>query len=1387
MRRLSLVVLVVFWIYDGPGPWTVSAGEPAYEVGGALAGLVLPPFPTQHGETPGHPGCVPELAAEGEIFVDMGNAYRQWGPQGQAPERGLYDGSVEHWRAYMFKYMPVRSFFDRQSQLKNFVAPDLPGADRSQVEPYAEPVYWVPRHADPCPTGRTHKPVPVVRMKIDSPVLKLDLGPLGEGLYVVRVVGAVETARLRPFRQPLFMRMRVNDGPEGETSEYRLRLGYCDELYSVAEFYFHAPVARQYRAELSVDRGSAVDLLVHNVSLDDVLAGAVRRAIKTRTTGTSAVPVARAALAERKEQGHQVPEPLSKEERLARDAAIWDAFPPVNAQGSTIGVGHGGYGSIGGVRAGTDKLSGEQILERYGNWLPAGQARDFTLPEDVRAEDVFLVNPKLGLVYTIDDLRRHRPLPLPYPVPDDGAGVYFPDPNDPAAGATWTPIGLRVQQLHRQYYQQVGTALRQYKARGQYDDAHEAAITLARWAYAFPTLDFTEYLTCTVRDPGPFGRDLSCRRRATAANFLPHYPMYVQPIMAWYDELFEVIRGNRLLAESVGRFVPWVTTPEDVVRLIDVYLVQTTAKRILRYHYHTDPMDIANLAAVVGDRQVTDPWMDWLFQRTFIYPLPVAGIQDVMISGTNREGTEFVGSTYYAQGEGAMRVAASLDRYLAAGGNPKFDLSDRRRYPKPVAHAYWRLENVVAGGDFLRIGDVCGPDKIPGHTLRDLGFARHGWRWTDDPRFAFIIRHYLGRSGETDADWARLEEAAARQPRAPWLESRSRVLPTWAGVLESGTEHDDYRFRRAAYLRLGFGVGHQHFDTLDLQLVAHGLPMTADGGQRPGYSVPPDRTTRVHNLVQVDGVPAYRHSWATALADHAGARYLAAEADPPEGVSVYRRQIALVDVDEGAGSTELEPGEQKPGAELPKDVSTPNSYVFDVFRVVGGAEHTYCFHGPVNDDFQWNARGVKPPAGGSDEADYLSRFRLMPELSFVGDAAQTLEATWRMAVEVAGPGAGEREMLGRNYWPDAPRKFTRLHLLGTEGARAMRGEFVCRQWNYHFTNLMVKKRAVEGTLDSAFVALIEPYVGEPFITARRELTVADNRPDARRAVAVEVRTANGHTDVCFADGRPEEVRAVPDAGLKLAGEFVFYSTDADGLRQATLVGGRRLEGPQVQLVAEVPQRRGNVTRVDYLAGKMWLDQSWLPRQTPGAFEVGVPGHMTTYTAVSVEPDPGGSVITLRRGADYFRSPITELDAGQAVVTTTLRPLVEYVDHNRTGWVASDDSMKTFWRATYLGAGRFQLDGPPVSHDAFGSEGVLRLWEYGVGDTVRQSTSVSLRRVESGVFELAADVAVSVSLRGRALEVSRDGKTWRTAEARRNQGWVTLEVPPRDQPLWLKVF
>jgi hypothetical protein len=1338
-----------------------------YLSGGPLAGLALPPFPTQHGEKPGYPGAVAPNSPDAE---------------GTAPQVQLYPDSVENYRAYWFKYLPVRSFFDVQSQLKNWVAPNIPGAPSSQVESYAAPLYYVPRYDAPKPTGQRDAPAPVVRAGVKAPVFQLDCGTLEQGLYVVRVIGAVETDKLREFRLPLFWKLRVNDGPNGELSEYRIRSGYVDEFYSLAEIYFRAPQKRHIQAELWVDDGSAVDVLVHNISLDDALAGSIRAPIKTRQV----LAPPRAATGVSK---------YSPEDRLRRDAAIWNAMPPVNAQGGGLPFRQASYHIIypENTQFGAAGKTREQIESEFGKWEmaePVDWSRRSKEAVNADQENALLINKKLGLKYTMDDLRHDRPLPAPYPYPDTGQGLYYPDPKDPKQGQVWAPIaddGVRARVERAGAHIHAGAAA--WEKSGDVDAARDAAMELAAYAYLFPAIDPANYLSSLISGRGPYGREYRARRRQTEAMFMTHYANYVQPIED-YDALFDYIKDNQELANSIGRFVPWVKTPQDVRRLIDVNLVQTTAKRIMRYHYYTNPVAISTIAALVGDNKVTTPWMEWLFSRTFIYPLPATGIQDTMITGADRDGAQYIGSTFYAQGEGAMRIADSIALYLKTGGDKRFDLTDPEQYPKAVAQTYWRFRNVVAGGDFLRIGDVTGPDKKPGATLTDMETpARNGWEWTHDPIFAFVLKNYVGRGQYSDAEWAAIEKAAAAVPRAPWLDWPSRILPSWAGVLEAGRQHDDYRFRRAAYVRTGFGWGHHHDDTLDLQVVAHGLPMTIDGGQRPGYSKPADRMTRVHNVVEVDGQEQLAYSWTRALSDHAGARYLMAEASPPAGSTLFRRQVALVDVDEGRGSQPLPPKQQLPSAKLPADVVSGNSYVFDVFRVAGGKVQTYGFHGPLNDEFTWNAGKAELPTETSAAVqEYLKPFKEQTEKQAVGVAPSVLEATWRLAREKPNsPDGTEPFMLGANYDPASPRKYTRLHLFDVKGALAMQAPAVSTKWNYDFTHLMVQKRS-DAPQQNAFVALIEPYVGEPFIQSSRLLPIVNNEKDALRAVALEVKTKNGHIDINFADGRPDKVRVL-GSGFRVSSEYAFYSTDAQGLRQATLTGGTLLTTPAVRLAAAQRERTGKVTKVDYLSKTMQIDAPWPARSEQNVFEVGVPGHTTAYTATKVQPSAGGTLLNLLRGADYYRSRVLAVNPQKGTVQCVLDPIMQQARGNRAGWVASNDERTRFWRAEYLGHQTFKLTGAPISEEAFGKAGVLRLWEYGVGDSVRQSTSASLRRIAPNVFALATDVPVTLSLKAKSVQISSDGKTWKPAQAKASKGWLTLQVanaPTEAHPLMLRL-
>jgi hypothetical protein len=1316
VRALTLIVLGLAATPQVPAE---------YETGGPLAGLKLPPFPTQHGEPAGHPGCLRD--GEGKFL---------YSPEGQPPELELRPGSVEHFRAYWFKYCPVRSFFDRQSFIRDFPAKDL----YSRTEEYAEPLYWVPRHGAPKHTGKFRKPVPVVRCVPGAPTLNLDLGRLEAGLYALRVIAAVETEALERHRKPLYLRAWINDGPAGEESVTRLRLGYVDEFYSVAEIYFHALAPRPYRARILLDRESQASLLVNHVDLHDVLAGYTRRAVKTRST----LPDARPA-----------PDPLPSggESRRIRDEQLWNSFPPLNAQPGTIfGMG-GDDGKSNWPRFGAEGKTPEEIEKEWGAWKDPH--RDGIGP-------VLLENAKLGLKYTIDDLRARRPLPDPYPYKDDGAGLCFAADAPGQSAQNWQPVAEGVRDRMRACLRTLDARLAAWRTQGDLQAGRDAAVMLCRVAWQFPAMDFGNALSSVIVQPGAYGRDLRCRRREMRLDWID------VDYAARYDQLFDLIRADGDLAASIGRFVPWVRSSKDLIQLFDVYLVQTLARRYLRYHYYwsNEPARIVVPATVLADPAVTGPWMDWLFSRTFVYPLPPAGFQDLLVTGNDRDGIGHIGSFYYGQVEEAATKGETLERYLLAGGDPKYDLRDPARYPKVTAACAWFLDTRTAGLWTPRIGDVSGPDKSYGVWFEYLeSMSRRGWRWTGDPRFAAVLKHYGGRKGESDAEWAAVEKAAQGR-RVPWLENRSRVVSNWFGVLESGTEHDDFRFRRSAMVRVGQGFGHQHADTLDLQITAHGYPATIDGGQRGGYSAPADSATRVHNVVEVDGKDWIGHSWVTALTDAPGARYLACEAEPPRShasVKMHRRQTALVDVDEGTGSRPLDPSRLRPNVLLPPGVTTPKSYVFDVVRVSGGKTHTYCFHGPVDDELATNMTGRLGWEGlAEDDRKYLEKFR-HPARTSGGKAPEVLEATWRLTRDDV---HGSEKRVSPPAWDESsPRKGTRLHLFGVGGAPVLASWAECMFLKYGFSCLFVRRKsAIES--DAVFAALVEPFAGEPFIAGRKSLDIPGNEEDGRRAVAVEVLTKDGRRDLCFADGRPGKTRRAGEAAV--SGEFAFVSADGKGLRQASLTGGTLLETPRIVLKPASRERSGRVTGVNYPGKSMDLDTPWPPGYLKGrSFEVGTGRHWTTFTI----EDAIGPSLKVRGGADYYLSRVIDVDPAKGEVTCGIgfAPLggapCPGLDRD---WAATNESLTKSWRAEYLGGSRdegrytFRLTGGPVGREDFGEGGGFRLWEYGPGDTVRQATWVTVRRIEDGLYEAEGDVETEIGFKAARVEISADRKEWRSS-------------------------
>lgn len=1251
--------------------------------------------------------------------------------------------------------------FDQDTLLKDWRAVDMPGVPPDRVGtvvpifPFAKP------DAPPSP------PVAAVRSAAGAPVYNLDMGRLDVGCYVVRVIGMVKPDQIEQYRKPLYMDLRIKL-PDGREEYHRQRIPYLADFYAVAELYFLVDKPGPCAATLTVGKGSMVELHIYNIELHDVLKDLAGKAVKQRpglftpeerdrlrknANAEEVIASVRKWVKPMDPLWTDATKTLTPDERTRRDEMLWNAFPPIDSQ--HIGWVPTGFPSRENYEP--EAPEARKAVADFGRW--EGAMAGYGPLE--------LTNAKLGLRYTRDDLVHHRPLPDPYPLKDDGGGVYLPASAGmahaqnfiilaPLLTTRWTTLvgalgaweGNDV--IHKVPYL--------YHVLGNKNAARDAAFLLCRWAYIYPAMSDAMVLNGSLTSPaGIYKRDV----RLTVRYLNEGLSGLQQGLAVSYDSLFDYIRGNQELAAAVGRFIPWVKTDEDIRRMIETRVLQFGAKQSMRFHIYNDkesPAFLMRTAAVQQDPAVTRPWMEYLWSRTWIYPHGRAGLPDYLSTTTQRDGSTDIGSVFYTQaGTPFMDLALQTRRYVLNGGDPAFDLSDVKRYAKVAEACRFPLASSV-GAYPLSIGDVGGPCK-PRLFASFFGDIERNFRTgvglIHDPALAWVLVNYYGRGGETDAEWAAVTAQAARQKGNPFLGLPSRVLADWAGILETGQDAQDYRFLRAAIVRVGTGYGHQHEDTLDLQVMAHGVRAVNDLGWRGGYSAPHPTWTQLHNLVEINETNWQGHAWIAALAATPGAQYLHAIAVPPPNqasVKLRTREVALIDVDGGRPGT-------KPPAPLPYTDKTrfdpaavmPNSYIFDVQRVAGGALHTFCFHGTYSDDFQTNA--ALSDALAAPEKEYVRRFMQTPGAKQAGAVPAVLQATWRLRraeetvkgldrdgkeVTLRHPNA-EYYMQGAAYDPASPVKYTRLHLLGHSGDRVLVASPSVTENNSEkitWPFLFVRRTGTD--LASVYPSIIEPYAGEPFINAVRLLPITSNEVDAQRAVAVEVTTRNGLSDICFSDAR-RKTRSV--AGVTVAARFAHVSSDDKGLRLASFVEGTQLTTPAGTLRMDKPEWTAKVARVDFLARKVFLDADWPDAAVVGEqVEFGNDRHKTSYTVVDAARQGGALVLTLDKALDISYGHVKSVSPAQNLVTANIGPSITFPGANAGLACTVGDSAKS-WTCAIVQSDAdgciYKLDGPFAAQD-FPIGSVFQLWEFGAGDTARLSSRASVRRAPDGTWSVESN-------------------------------------------------
>ncbi len=431
-----------------------------------------------------------------------------------------------------------------------------------------------------------------------------------------------------------------------------------------------------------------------------------------------------------------------------------------------------------------------------------------------------------------------------------------------------------------------------------------------------------------------------------------------------------------------------------------------------------------------------------------------------------------------------------------------------------------------------------------GYTGIDL--ARHPkyLKMLDTRRPLYMLDRYLPSIGDTGKTGAPAGEVAGI------AESVNLTGYGFAALRAgSGTET-----ARGVWLYYGRnGISHAHSDALNIDIYGCGLDLSPDLGYPEVASHWPHRgnwsgTTVSHNLVVVDR-GRQKSQWVSQPQHFVGAGPvqlidIAAPQVYPQ-TAMYRRTLAMIDVD------------------------ATNSYYVDFFRVKGGDEHHYMFHGAEGPVTTCGLQLTAQPTGTYAGADvpyadtaynaskgglYNDGFNYLFDVAKDGDPPAQFTADWAVT----------------DTWGVRPEKadiHLRLTMVGQMDDVALaagRPPQMNQPGNPEKLRYLIAHRRGQ-RLDSLFAAVIQPYEDRPFISSIQPVSVitADETAkhgagDELNACALRVTLPGGRVEYIISTLAPDTTYLV-DGRILFRGVFGVY-TEVGGqptggfLHDGTLLG-----------------------------------------------------------------------------------------------------------------------------------------------------------------------------------------------------------------------------------------
>jgi hypothetical protein len=183
-----------------------------------------------------------------------------------------------------------------------------------------------------------------------------------------------------------------------------------------------------------------------------------------------------------------------------------------------------------------------------------------------------------------------------------------------------------------------------YERTGNVEYAWDCAVLLCGVAEKYPALDFLAQGT-----EGGVGVNLQYGFVFNALVGKHVYRGWADPgyLARAYDSLFDFVKDNQELAAFVGTKIPWVKTPEDVVKLLDVNLLQSGMDYCKRHYVSSDDAK-ALLPLVQGVGPISDAMLaPGIFDKIDMNMSLRGGIDDQAICSFSRDGVHYIGSAGY--------------------------------------------------------------------------------------------------------------------------------------------------------------------------------------------------------------------------------------------------------------------------------------------------------------------------------------------------------------------------------------------------------------------------------------------------------------------------------------------------------------------------------------------------------------------------------------------------------------------------------------------------------------------------------------------------------------------------------------------------------------------